>query len=60
MDINDESIKDLSFKLEDMEIDSTNGEIEERSKKMDDKIAANVKRIEEEEKLKQKKLKKKK
>ena len=59
MDSNDESIKDLSFKLEDMEIDSTNDEIEERSKKMDEKIAANVKRIEEEEKLQKEKAKEK-
>ena len=59
LDINDESIKDLSFKLEDMEIDSTNDEIEERSKKMDEKIAANVKRIEEEEKLQKEKAKEK-
>ena len=47
--ISEESIKDLSFKLEDMEIDTN--EDEEISKKVDKNIIEKAKRIEEEERL---------
>ena len=53
--ISEESIKDLSFKLEDMEIDAN--EDAEISKKVDKKIIEKAKRIEEEERLRDLKLK---
>jgi hypothetical protein len=54
----EECVKDLSFKLEDMDIDTVNSdEDDDKSRLMDEKIRAREKRIEEEVRLHESKLK---
>ena len=57
MDIDEshDSVKDLSFKLEDMDIDPSNNENESKSIMMDEKVKSKEKKVEEEEKLRMKK-----
>ena len=51
MDFEEESVKDLSFKLEEMDIDDSMNVDEERSKMMDEKVKEKIRKIEEEEKI---------
>ena len=51
MDFEEESVKDLSFKLEDMDIDDSMNEMKERSKMMDEMIEEKRRKIEEEENI---------